>query len=449
MDTLNSFAKLDRASILRICDKEPIRFLRLQFMDILGTNKNVEVPRSQFEKALDGEIMFDGSSIEGFVRIEESDMLLSPDLSTFQIFPWEDSRGKVARLICDVTKPDGSVFAGCPRSTLTRITAQASEMGFTSYLGPEAEFFLFLRAEDGSPTTMTHDHGAYFDMTPVDKGEECRRDIVNTLVAMGFEIEASHHEVAPGQHEIDFRYDEAVTTADNIATFKLVVRKIALDYNLHATFMPKPIADENGSGMHTHQSLFRGDENAFYDPDREMQLSEIALHYIGGLLAHARGMCGVTNPLVNSYKRLVPGYEAPTNIVWSEKNRSPMIRIPDRRGIGTRVELRMPDPSCNPYLAFALMLAAGLDGIRNEIDPGPSVNKNVFDMSQSEKRRLKISELPDNQLEAVKAMKKDPLIRETLGDHIYNHFVAAKLASWREYSMTVHHWELERYLRRY
>jgi glutamine synthetase len=449
MNPPNRSAKPDRASILGICDQEQIRFLRLQFTDILGTNKNVEVPESQFGKALDGEIMFDGSSIEGFVRIEESDMLLSPDLSTFQIFPWEDSRGKVARLICDVSKPDGTEFAGCPRSTLRRITAQAAEMGFTVFLGPEAEFFLFMRGENGSPTTKTHDRGAYFDMTPVDKGEECRRDIVNTLVAMGFEIEASHHEVAPGQHEIDFKYDEAVVTADHLVTFKLVVRKIALDYNLHATFMPKPLADVNGSGMHTHQSLFRGDQNAFHDPDSETQLSDIALHYIGGLLAHAKGMCGVTNPLVNSYKRLVPGYEAPTNIVWSEKNRSPMIRIPDRRGIGTRVELRMPDPSCNPYLAFAVMIAAGLDGIRRKLDPGPSVNKNVFDMSHREKRRLKIGELPDNQFEAVSAMKKDPLIRETLGEHIYNHFVKAKLASWREYSKAVHGWELERYLPRY
>ncbi len=440
---------LDRTSLLKLCDDEHIRFLRLQFMDILGTNKNVEVPRSQFEKALDGEVMFDGSSIEGFVRIEESDMLLSPDLSTFQVFPWEDSRGRVGRLICDVKKPDGSEFSGCPRSTLRRITAKAAEMGYTSYLGPEAEFFLFMRGENGAPTTRTHDRGAYFDMTPVDQGEECRRDIVNTLVAMGFEIEASHHEVAPGQHEIDFKYDEAVATADNLATFKLVVRKVALDYNLHATFMPKPLADVNGSGMHTHQSLFKGGENVFFDPDADMQLSKIALQYIAGLLAHAKGMCGVTNPLVNSYKRLVPGYEAPTNIVWSEKNRSPMVRVPDRRGIGTRVELRMPDPACNPYLAFAVMIAAGLDGIERELMPPPSVNKNVFEMSHREKRRLKIDELPENQLEAVKAMKKDPLIRQTLGDHIFNHFVTAKMATWREYSVAVHAWELERYLPTY
>jgi glutamine synthetase len=440
---------LDRTSLLKLCDDEHIRFLRLQFMDILGTNKNVEVPRSQFEKALDGEIMFDGSSIEGFVRIEESDMLLSPDISTFQVFPWEDSRGRVARLICDVKKPDGSEFYGCPRSTLRRITSKAEGMGYTAYLGPEAEFFLFLRGENGAPTTHTHDRGAYFDMTPVDQGEECRRDIVNTLVAMGFEIEASHHEVAPGQHEIDFKYDEAVATADNIATFKLVVRKVALDFNLHATFMPKPLAEVNGSGMHTHMSLFKGEENAFFDPDAEMQLSKVALQYIAGLLAHAKGMCGVTNPLVNSYKRLVPGYEAPTNIVWSEKNRSPMVRVPDRRGIGTRVELRMPDPACNPYLAFAVMIAAGLDGIERELEPPPSVNKNVFEMSHREKRRLKIDELPENQLEAVKAMKKDPLIKQTLGDHIFSHFVTAKMASWREYSMAVHAWEVERYLPTY
>jgi glutamine synthetase len=445
----NNDQKLDRAAILRICDKEPVQFLRLQFTDILGTNKNVEVPRSQFEKAIDGEIMFDGSSIEGFVRIEESDMLLRPDLSTFQIFPWNSTQGKVARLICDVVQPDGSEFAGCPRTVLRRVTAEAEAMGYTPFLGPEAEFFLFLRAEDGSPTTMTHDRAAYFDMTPYDMGEECRRDIVNVLVAMGFEIEASHHEVAPGQHEIDFKYGEAVATADNISTFKLVVRKVALDYDLHATFMPKPLADVNGSGMHCHQSLFRGGENAFFDPDSDNQLSTAALHYIGGLLAHAKGMCAVTNPLVNSYKRMVPGYEAPTNIVWSEKNRSPMVRVPDRRGVGTRVELRMPDPACNPYLAFAVMIAAGLDGIRRELDPGPSVSKNVFEMSHREKRRLKIDELPENLMEAVKAMQKDPLIKAALGDHIYNHFIEAKRVAWKDYSMMVSDWELERYLTRY
>ena len=438
-----------RREILELCKKERIRFLRLQFTDILGTNKNLEVPASQFEKALDGEMTFDGSSIEGFVRIEESDMLLRPDYSTFCVFPWEEARGRVARVICDVTQPDGSPFSGCPRTTLKRITEQASEMGLTAMLGPEAEFFLFHRDADGAPTTRTHDRGAYFDLTPIDKGEECRRSIVNALESMDFEVEASHHEVAPGQHEVDFKYDEAVATADKIATFKLVVRKVALDYDLHATFMPKPLDGINGSGMHTHQSLFKGETNCFHDADHELQLSEMALHYIGGLLAHAKGMCAVTNPLINSYKRMVPGYEAPTNIVWSEQNRSPLVRVPARRGTGTRVELRMPDPSCNPYLAFAVMLASGMDGIQNRIDPGPPVNKNIFTMSHREKRRLRIAQLPSNLHDAVEAMKKDPLIRTALGDHLYQHFLVAKAAAWHEYSATVHPWEVERYLARY
>jgi len=440
---------LDGKRILELCRKEKIRFLRLQFTDILGANKNVEVPEGQFEKAIGGEIMFDGSSIEGFVRIEESDMLLRPDLQTFRVFPWEDERGRVARVICDVTLPDGSPFDGCPRTCLKKVTARAMELGYTVMLGPEAEFFLFQQHEDGSPTTTTHDRGAYFDLTPMDRGEDCRRSIVNSLEAMGLEVEAAHHEVAPGQHEIDFKYDEAVATADKLATFKLVVRKVALDYKLHATFMPKPITGVNGSGMHTHQSLFRGGKNAFYDSKSTWELSPVALHYVGGLLAHAKGMCAVTNPLVNSYKRLVPGYEAPTNIVWSERNRSPMARIPARRGMGTRVELRMPDPACNPYLAFAVMIASGLDGCRRKIDPGEPVNKDIFAMSQREKRRLRIDELPSDLKEAVKAMKKDDVVREALGDHVFNHFVEAKMAAWQEYQSTVHGWEVDRYLSRY
>ena len=440
---------LDRGEVLRVCKQDRVRFLRLQFTDILGTNKNVEVPEGQFEKALDGELMFDGSSIEGFVRIEESDMLLAPDLSTFRVFPWEEAGGRVARVICDVTLPDGSAFSGCPRTVLKRVTAGATELGFTAMLGPEAEFFLFQRDPEGLPTTRTHDRGAYFDLTPIDRGEECRRSVVNALGAMGFEVEAAHHEVAPGQHEVDFKYDEAVATADKIATLKLVVRKIALDYDLHATFMPKPIGDANGSGMHTHQSLFRKGRNVFHDPRAELQLSDTALHYIGGLLAHAKGMCAVTNPLVNSYKRLVPGYEAPTNIVWSEHNRSPLVRVPARRELGTRVELRMPDPSCNAYLAFAVMIAAGLDGVRNRTDPGPPINKNIFAMSHREKRRLRIDELPVDLREALRSMRKDPLIREALGDHVYSHFVAAKEAAWADYNASVHGWELDRYLTRY
>ncbi len=440
---------LDRQAILKRCKEAGVRFLRLQFTDILGTNKNVEVPFGQFGKALDGEIAFDGSSIEGFVRIEESDMLLRPDLDTFRIFPWEEAGGRVARVLCDIARTDGAAFEGCPRTVLKRANELAVRAGYTVMLGPEAEFFLFLRDPEGGPTTRTHDRGAYFDVTPVDRGEVCRRSIVNALESMGFEIEAAHHEVAPGQHEIDFKYDEALATADKIATLKLVVRKVALDFNLHATFMPKPLDGVNGSGMHTHQSLFRDGRNCFHDPQGELGLSDVAMYYVGGLLDHAKGLCAVTNPLVNSFKRMVPGYEAPTAIVWSEHNRSPLVRIPARRGDGTRVELRSPDPSCNPYLAFAVMIGAGLDGVRRKLEPGPPVNKNIFTMSHRERRRLRIDDMPSDLRDAIAAMKKDPLAREVLGEHIYSHFVEAKSTAWAEYSATGHPWEVDRYLARF
>ena len=437
------------AEILKTCDSEKVQFLRLQFSDILGMAKNVEVPRRQFEKALAGEVMFDGSSIEGFVRIEESDMLLRPDLDSFRIFPWSRETGKIARLICDIHHPDGREFQGCPRLALKRATAKAREKGFTMMAGPEAEFFIFHRDADGNPTLETQDAGGYFDMYPLDKGEECRRVIVNSLEAMGFEVEAAHHEVAPGQHEIDFKYAEAVETADNISTFRFVVKRVALDMNLHATFMPKPLPGQNGSGMHTHQSLFRGAENAFFDEKAEWQLSKTAMNYIGGLLAHAPAYTAVANPTVNSYKRLVPGYEAPTTIAWSEINRSPLVRIPDRRGIGTRCELRSPDPSCNPYLALAMMLTAGLEGLEKETDPGPPVNKNVYNMSHRERRRLKIDELPGNLHEAIEELRKDKLMQDALGEHITAHYIEAKEAAWHEYIAQVHSWEHDRYLMRY
>jgi glutamine synthetase len=432
-----------------MADRLGVKFLRLQFTDILGVIKNVEVPDKQFGDALDGQIMFDGSSIEGFVRIEESDMYLSPDLSTFRVFPWTHNSGeKVARVICDVLNPDRSPFAGCPRLTLKRVIERAQRMGYRMMAGPEAEFFLF-QAQDGEPVLETHDAGGYFDLTPVDKGEEVRRQIVLALEGMGFEIEAAHHEVAAGQHEIDFRYDDVLATADNISTFRFVVKNVAMESGLHATFMPKPIFGINGSGMHTHQSLLAGDRNVFHDDKGRWQLSEVCLNYIGGLLRHASGMCAITNPLVNSYKRLVPGYEAPTNIAWSEKNRSPLVRVPAPRGAATRVELRMPDPSCNPYLALAVMLAAGLDGIEQGIDPGPPINKNIFKMSHRERRHLRIDELPANLSEALDAMEKDPLIRETLGDHIFKHFLEAKREEWADYIRQVSSWEHERYLKVY
>jgi glutamine synthetase len=441
---------INKSDILARSKQEHVHFLRLQFTDIDGIIKNVEVPASQFDKALDGQIMFDGSSIEGFTRIEESDMLLVPDLDTFQVFPWDTNHGKVGRLICDIATPDGSPFAGCPRTTLKNAVARAKKMGYRMMAGPEAEFFLFQRNHEGEPLPRTHDTGGYFDLSPRDLGEEARRDITLVLEAMGFEVEAAHHEVAPGQHEIDFKYEDAVTTADAIVTFRFVVKKVALMHGLHATFMPKPIAGVNGSGMHTHQSLFdaRG-KNAFYDPKGPWQLSKVARSYIGGLLDHARALVAVTNPLVNSYKRLVPGYEAPVNVAWSEKNRSPMIRVPARRGVGTRCEVRMPDPSCNPYLALTAMLACGLDGIERELECGDPVNRNIFDMSQREKRRLKIVQLPANLDEALGFLEKNAVLRSALGDHIFGHFIYNKRTEWAEYIKEIHRWELDRYLDRY
>jgi glutamine synthetase len=404
---------LKAAEILKICDKEGVRFLRLQFTDILGIIKNVEVPRSQFEKALEGEIQFDGSSIEGFTRIEESDMGLVPDLDTFRIFPWSHPNGKVARLVCDVITPDGKAFAGCPRQTLKRQVEKAKAMGYTLMTGPEAEFFLFTRDANGDPVVDTHDQGGYFDLTPVDRGEEARRDIVVALEAMGFEVEAAHHEVAPGQHEIDFKYGDAVTTADQVA----------------------------GSGASM--------KNAFFDAKAKYQLSGLAMNYIGGILKHARAIAAITNPLVNSYKRLVPGYEAPVNVAWSERNRSPMVRIPARRGMGTRCEVRMPDPSCNPYLAFTVMLAAGLDGVKNKLEAGEPVNQNIFEMSAREKKRLKIDVLPGSLAEALDCLEKDDLLKNALGEHIYEKFVEAKRSEWQQYIAQVHGWEVDRYLLAY
>ncbi|HEX2717175.1 MAG TPA: type I glutamate--ammonia ligase [Gemmatimonadaceae bacterium] len=437
------------SDVLDLARKQHVRFLRLQFTDILGVNKHVEIPASQFEKALAGDIMFDGSSIEGFVRIEESDMLLSPDLHTFRILPWSDEGARVARVICDITTPDGTPFTGDPRGCLKRQLARAAEMGYTMNAGMEAEFFLFKPGPDGEPTTATHDVGGYFDLAPVDLGEDARREMVDVLERMGFEVEAAHHEVAHGQHEIDFRYADAMTTADNIATFRFVVKHVARQFGLVASFMPKPIFGQNGSGMHTHQSLFSGKENAFWDKSAEWELSKTALHYIGGLLKHARGYTAVTNPLVNSYKRLVPGYEAPVNVAWSLRNRSPMLRIPDRRGLGTRVEHRVPDPAANPYLALAVMLAAGLDGIETQADWREPVNVNIWEMSHREKRRLRIDDLPHDLNEACDELEKNEVVMRALGAHIATNFLEAKRHEWREYITQVTSWELDEYLVKY
>ncbi len=423
-----------------------VRFVRLQITDILGAVKNVAIPVEQLDKALDGELMFDGSSIEGFVRIEESDMYLRPDPDTFSVYPWHKEGGATARLICDVYNPDGTPFAGCPRGILKRVMEEADALGYTCFAGPEPEFFLFERDENGAATLRSHDQAGYFDLSPVDRGESARRDMVLALQAMGFEIEASHHEVAPAQHEIDFQYADAVTTADRIATFRVVVRIIAMQHNLHATFMPKPVYGINGSGMHVHMSLFQGDKNAFFEPGAKMDLSDTALHFIGGLLAHAKEFTAITNPIVNSYKRLVPGYEAPVNIAWSAKNRSPLLRVPAKRGLSTRVELRSPDPSCNPYLALAVTFKAGLLGAASKMSPPPPVSENLYAMSAAERRERGIDQLPGNLLEAVSAMQASSLMRETLGDHVFERFCDAKRIEWDVYRTQVHPWEVERYL---
>ena len=445
----NGLAAATKRDILELATQQNVKFLRLQFSDILGINKNVEVPRSQFDKALDGDIMFDGSSIEGFVRIEESDMLLKPDLTTFRVFPWGNAENRVARLICDISHPDGRPFEGDPRGVLRRQIELAKQAGFTMNAGMEAEFFMFRTGREGQAATATHDVGGYFDLAPADLGEDARRAIVAALEQMGFEVEGAHHEVAHGQHEIDFRYADALTTADNIATFRFVVKYIAQQFGLIASFMPKPVYGQNGSGLHTHQSLWRNGDNAFWDSEAQWQLSKVALHYIGGLLQHARGFCAITNPLVNSYKRLVPGYEAPVNVAWSMHNRSPLVRVPERRGRGTRIEVRMPDPSANPYLALAVMLAAGLDGIQTTADWREPVDTNIFEMSYREKRRLRIDDLPHDLNEACDELEKDDIIRSALGDHVAKHFLAAKRQEWNEYITQVSSWELENYLLRY
>ncbi len=445
----NGLAAATKRDILELATQQNVKFLRLQFSDILGINKNVEVPRSQFDKALDGDIMFDGSSIEGFVRIEESDMLLKPDLTTFRVFPWGSADNRVARLICDISHPDGRPFEGDPRGALRRQIELAKQAGFTMNAGMEAEFFMFRTGREGQAATATHDVGGYFDLAPADLGEDARRAIVAALEQMGFEVEGAHHEVAHGQHEIDFRYADALTTADNIATFRFVVKYIAQQFGLIASFMPKPVYGQNGSGLHTHQSLWRNGDNAFWDSEAQWQLSKVALHYIGGLLQHARGFCAITNPLVNSYKRLVPGYEAPVNVAWSMHNRSPLVRVPERRGRGTRIEVRMPDPSANPYLALAVMLAAGLDGIETTADWREPVDTNIFEMSYREKRRLRIDDLPHDLNEACDELEKDDIIRSALGDHVAKHFLTAKRQEWNDYITQVSSWELENYLLRY
>ena len=439
-------AKYTKDQIIQLCKEQDVEFIRLQFIDVLGIPKNVAVTSSQLEKVLTDGMMFDGSSIEGFARIEESDMYLKPDLDTFVIYPWRPQTGKVARFICDVYTPAGEPFDGDPRGILKKQMEEAKKLGYEFNVGNECEFFLFQTDENGRPTTKTNDEAGYFDLDPVDMGTDARRDICLTLEQMGFEIEASHHEVAEGQHEIDYKYADALTTADNVVTFRLAVKTIAKKYGLHATFIPKPIFGINGSGMHTNMSLFKDGKNAFFDPAGELQLSDTAYSFIAGVLKHVAGITAVTNPLVNSYKRLVPGYEAPCYIAWSASNRTDIIRIPASRGAGTRVELRSPDPSTNPYLCLACCLAAGMDGIKNNLPAPDSVDVNLFKSTQEERDALGVKNLPGSLYEALKTMEEDGLVKEVLGEHAYNAFYTSKMQEWDSFRMFVSQWELDEYM---
>lgn len=441
-------SKWTKEAILKSTKDEGVNFIRLMFTDVFGTIKNVEVPASQINKVLNNQMMFDGSSIDGFVRIQESDMLLYPDLATWLVFPETHGKAKVARLICDVHMTDGAPFLGDPRSNLQRIVKEMQALGFSQMsLGAEPEFFLFKLDEDGMPTRQLNDNGGYFDFAPLDLAENCRRDIVLELERIGFEVEAAHHEVAPGQHEINFKYNDVVTACDNIQTFKLIVKTVAREHGLYATFMPKPIAGINGSGMHCNISLFDKDgDNAFYDPKGEHELSETAYHFLAGVLTHVRSFTAIANPTVNSYKRLVAGYEAPVYVAWSPSNRSPLIRIPASRCMGTRIELRSVDPSTNPYLAMATILAAGLDGIKNKLLAPPATYDNLYEKTDAELQARGIHALPATLKDALDLLAENTLITQALGGHIASKFLDAKYKEYDEYRTAVHSWELKRYM---
>lgn len=438
-----------KEDIIRIVEEEKINFICLQFTDILGMLKSVIITTSQLEKALDNRCMFDGSSIDGFVRIEESDMCLHPDLDSFVILPWDCDEGKTARLICDVYNSDGTPFEGDPRYVLRRAIKRAADMGYNCFAGPECEFFLFHLDQNGKATTNTFDMGGYFDLGSVDRGESCRRDICLCLEQMGFEIEASHHENAIAQHEIDFKYDEVLRTADNVMTFKYVVKNLAHRHNLHATFMPKPIYGICGSGMHINISLFKDGKNVFCDENDAAGLSQTAYSFVAGVMHHIKAITVLTNPIVNSYKRLVPGYEAPVYIAWSAKNRSPLIRIPTARGSGTRIELRNPDPSANPYLAMAAVLQAGLDGVEKAMTPPPPKDSNIFDLTPAQRKAADIHSLPKNLREAVKEFRNSEFAKYTVGEHVHTKYVEAKQEEWKEYTTRVSQWEIDKYLGKY
>lgn len=448
---LNESESLKKERLKEKIKEQGYEFIRLQFTDIFGMFKNVAITTDEIDKALDGELMFDGSSIDGFGRVEESDMYLVPDLDTFAAVPWRPGNEaiEIAHIYCDVHGPDKKPFRGCPRHILKLALAEAADMGYQLSVGPEGEFFLFNLDEKENPVFDIHDEAGYFDLSPVDRGEFARRDIILTMKKYGFSIEASHHEVAPGQHEIDFKYEEALPAADKWMAFKQIVKNISHQHGLYASFIPKPFTGENANAMHCNQSLTKNGNNIFYDPADSIGLSQVARYYIGGLIKHAKGIAAICNPTINSYKRLVPGYEAPTNITWSRSNRSSFIRIPDSRGEGTRIELRTPDPTANPYLVFAVMLRAGLDGIKNKIEPPHECNKNMYYMTEDEKSNFEIGRYPRSLFEALQCMKEDPLIEETLGKHAFNVFYNTKLKEWQEYEREVHDWEVKKYLKQY
>jgi glutamine synthetase len=441
------------SEVVEEIEESDVEFVRLQFTDILGTVKNVSIPASQVEKAFTEGIYFDGSSIEGFVRIQESDMRLDPDPDTFAILPWRRSDGgAAARMICDVMDgASGESFSGDPRNVLKRALGKAQEMGYELNAGPEPEFFVFEKDENGRATTVTHDAGGYFDLAPKDLASDLRREIIYTLEEMDFEVEASHHEVAEGQHEIDFKYADGLTTADNIATFRSVVRAVTEMHDAHATFMPKPIPRINGSGMHTHLSLFdESGENAFHDADDEFNLSPTARSFLAGILDHAPAITAVCNPTVNSYKRLVPGYEAPVYVAWSDVNRSALVRKPAARTpAASRIELRSPDPSCNPYLGLAVMLQAGLDGIERDLEAPEPVRENIYEFDETKREEYGIDTLPGNLEQAVDALEADEVVLDALGEHVADKFVEAKRAEYDEYKAEVSQWELDRYLEKF
>jgi glutamine synthetase len=436
---------MEKKDILNLVKAREIRFIYLWFTDILGMIKSFAITDHELEQALEEGMGFDGSSVEGFTRIQESDMVALPDPATFRVLPWKVNDSHIARFFCDILTPDGAPYEGDPRYVLKKNLKRAAEMNFSYYVGPELEYFYFPSAQNPTPL----DRGGYFDLLPLDLGVDLRKETIKVLEDLGIEVEYSHHEVAPSQHEIDLRYADALSMADNVMTYKMVVKRVAHHKGYYASFMPKPIFGINGSGMHTHQSLFTNGRNAFFDKDQPYYLSQTARQYVGGLLTHAREITSVTNQWVNSYKRLVPGYEAPVYICWGQRNRSALVRIPEYKPgkeNATRVEYRSPDPACNPYLAFSVMLAAGLEGIRKGYDlPDPS-GDNIYHMTEEERKERTIDSLPEDLWEALKLTEKSALVREALGDHIFEQFVRSKKIIWENYRAQVTQYEIENFL---